>query len=191
LSFWDRVSLCGPGCPGTHSVDQDGLELRNSPVSASRVLGLKMYPDQSVSYPPPAFHSEYCGSSCEDRSRTNVAALGHSSIQNTGADMIPIVKANNTQGQTTVSGTQSQPYLSVERGILVASSASLQPDMRAMTPIYKEKPWNKVLTPLNVGQSVPGAPDTAPFSIYRILRTEVKVVELQHWLSSETTPVSG
>jgi hypothetical protein len=23
--FQDRVSLCGPGCPGTHSVDQAGL----------------------------------------------------------------------------------------------------------------------------------------------------------------------
>jgi hypothetical protein len=34
--FWcgecrDRVSLCSPGCPGTHSVDQAGLELRNLP----------------------------------------------------------------------------------------------------------------------------------------------------------------
>jgi hypothetical protein len=37
----DRVSLCSPGCPGTHFVDQAGLELRNSPASASRVLGLK------------------------------------------------------------------------------------------------------------------------------------------------------
>jgi hypothetical protein len=35
------VSLCSPGCPGTHSVDQAGLELRNPPASASRVLGLK------------------------------------------------------------------------------------------------------------------------------------------------------
>jgi hypothetical protein len=32
ISFWgvggefqDRVSLCSPGCPGTHSVDQAGL----------------------------------------------------------------------------------------------------------------------------------------------------------------------
>jgi hypothetical protein len=39
--FWDRVSLCSPGCPGTHFVDQAGLELRNLPASASRVLGLK------------------------------------------------------------------------------------------------------------------------------------------------------
>jgi hypothetical protein len=31
-----------PGCPGTHSVDQAGLELRNPPASASRVLGLKV-----------------------------------------------------------------------------------------------------------------------------------------------------
>jgi hypothetical protein len=37
----DRVSLCSPGCPGTHFVDQAGLELRNHPASASPVLGLK------------------------------------------------------------------------------------------------------------------------------------------------------
>jgi hypothetical protein len=40
--FGDRVSLCSPGCPGTHSVDQAGLELRNPPASASQVLGLKV-----------------------------------------------------------------------------------------------------------------------------------------------------
>jgi hypothetical protein len=39
--FEDRVSLYSPGCPGTHFVDQAGLELRNLPASASRVLGLK------------------------------------------------------------------------------------------------------------------------------------------------------
>jgi hypothetical protein len=33
--FRDRVSLCSPGCPGTHFVDQAGLELRNPPASAS------------------------------------------------------------------------------------------------------------------------------------------------------------
>jgi hypothetical protein len=32
-----------PGCPGTHSVDQAGLKLRNLPASASRVLGLKAW----------------------------------------------------------------------------------------------------------------------------------------------------
>jgi hypothetical protein len=41
LVFRDRVSLCRSGCPGTHFVDQSGLELRNPPASASRVLGLK------------------------------------------------------------------------------------------------------------------------------------------------------
>ena len=35
--FWgggvqDRVSLCSPGCPGIHFVDQAGLELRNPPA---------------------------------------------------------------------------------------------------------------------------------------------------------------
>jgi hypothetical protein len=39
--FRDRVSLCSPGCPGAHFVDQAGLELRNPPASASQVLGLK------------------------------------------------------------------------------------------------------------------------------------------------------
>jgi hypothetical protein len=41
--FQDRVSLISSGCPGTHFVDQTGLELRNPPASASRVLGLKVY----------------------------------------------------------------------------------------------------------------------------------------------------
>jgi hypothetical protein len=40
--FRDRVSLCSPGCPGTHFVDQAGLELRNPPVFVSQVLGLKV-----------------------------------------------------------------------------------------------------------------------------------------------------
>jgi hypothetical protein len=40
--FQDRVSLCSPGYPGTHSVVQAGLELRNPPASASQVLGLKV-----------------------------------------------------------------------------------------------------------------------------------------------------
>jgi hypothetical protein len=35
--FQDRVSLYSPGCPGTHSVDLAGLELRNPPASASGV----------------------------------------------------------------------------------------------------------------------------------------------------------
>jgi hypothetical protein len=39
--FWDRVSLCSPGYPGTHYVDQAGLELKNPPASSSQVLGLK------------------------------------------------------------------------------------------------------------------------------------------------------
>jgi hypothetical protein len=39
--FQDRVSLYNPDCPGTYFVDQAGLELRNLPASAFRVLGLK------------------------------------------------------------------------------------------------------------------------------------------------------
>jgi hypothetical protein len=40
--FQDRVPLCSPACPGTHSVDQADLDLRNLPTSASQVLGLKV-----------------------------------------------------------------------------------------------------------------------------------------------------
>jgi hypothetical protein len=41
FGFSRQVFLYYPGCPGTHSVDQAGLELRNLPASASKVLGLK------------------------------------------------------------------------------------------------------------------------------------------------------
>jgi hypothetical protein len=43
FSFWFFKTgfLCSPGCPGTHSVYQAGLKLRNPPASASGVLGLK------------------------------------------------------------------------------------------------------------------------------------------------------
>jgi hypothetical protein len=39
--FETGFPLCSPGCPGTHSVDQAGFEIRNLPASASQVLGLK------------------------------------------------------------------------------------------------------------------------------------------------------
>jgi hypothetical protein len=42
LVFRDRFALYSPGCPGTHSVDQADLELRNPPASASQVLGFKV-----------------------------------------------------------------------------------------------------------------------------------------------------
>jgi hypothetical protein len=39
--FWDKVSLCNSGCPGTHSVDQADLNLtRDPPASASASLPL-------------------------------------------------------------------------------------------------------------------------------------------------------
>ena len=42
LVFRGMVSLCSPGCPGTHSAEQAGLKLRNPPAFASQVLGLKV-----------------------------------------------------------------------------------------------------------------------------------------------------
>jgi hypothetical protein len=39
LFFFWFFETGSPGCPGTHFVDQAGLELRNLPASASPVLG--------------------------------------------------------------------------------------------------------------------------------------------------------
>ena len=41
--FFLRRFLCSPGCPGAHSVDQAGLDLRDPPASAFQVLGLKVF----------------------------------------------------------------------------------------------------------------------------------------------------
>jgi hypothetical protein len=49
VSFcFDKDSLCSPGCPGTLSVDQADLELRDSPASASPVLGLVTTPARAL-----------------------------------------------------------------------------------------------------------------------------------------------
>ena len=44
LCIWfsqDRVSLYSPGCPGTRSIDQAGLNFRNPPASASQSAGIR------------------------------------------------------------------------------------------------------------------------------------------------------
>jgi hypothetical protein len=41
LVFRDRVSLCSSGCPGTHPVDQAGLELRNPAPLCLSSTGIK------------------------------------------------------------------------------------------------------------------------------------------------------
>jgi hypothetical protein len=40
--FFETWFLCSAGCPGTHSVDQADLKIRDPPASASQVLGLKV-----------------------------------------------------------------------------------------------------------------------------------------------------
>jgi hypothetical protein len=60
MLFRDRVSLCSPGCPGTHSVDQAGLELRNPPASASFSKSYWRVP------PLPAEHFFKCFSAIQD-----------------------------------------------------------------------------------------------------------------------------
>jgi hypothetical protein len=41
VCFWDSVSLCSPGCPGTWSVDKAGLEHKDPPAFASQLLRSK------------------------------------------------------------------------------------------------------------------------------------------------------
>jgi hypothetical protein len=49
--FFETGFLCSPGCPGTHFVDQAGLELRNLPASASQMLELKACASSKGFYP--------------------------------------------------------------------------------------------------------------------------------------------
>jgi hypothetical protein len=52
LVFKDRVSLCSPGYPRIHSVDQAGLELRDSPVSVCPL---------SAGMKGECHHARFCG----------------------------------------------------------------------------------------------------------------------------------
>ena len=48
--FWrsrDRISLCIPACPGTHSVELAGFRLRDLPASASWELGIESFLTES------------------------------------------------------------------------------------------------------------------------------------------------
>jgi hypothetical protein len=44
--------LCSLGCPGTHSVEQAGIYLRNQPASAFQVLRLKAWATMPGFVPP-------------------------------------------------------------------------------------------------------------------------------------------
>jgi hypothetical protein len=55
---------CSPCFPGTHSVDQAVLELRNPPASASQVLGLKVC--TTTAQPPPPFFKIYLFIICKN-----------------------------------------------------------------------------------------------------------------------------
>jgi hypothetical protein len=63
VCFPDRVSLCSHSCPGTHSVDQAALELRNLPASASEALGLKVCATTAQQYSYTLKRRSYIGSS--------------------------------------------------------------------------------------------------------------------------------
>ena len=76
MVFRDRVSLCSPGCPGTHSVDQAGLELRHPPASASRVLGLKAW----ATTPGPLYFLRQTFTEREASQSVRLASLGAARI---------------------------------------------------------------------------------------------------------------
>ena len=44
ICFRDKVSLCSPGCPGTHSVEQAGLKLKSSACLYLPSAGVKGVP---------------------------------------------------------------------------------------------------------------------------------------------------
>jgi hypothetical protein len=77
----DRVSLYSSGCPGTHSVDQAGLELRNPPAPASEVLGLKACATTALVHPllltcSLGFEKEMCQFRGTQREPPPLLALG-------------------------------------------------------------------------------------------------------------------
>jgi hypothetical protein len=52
--FQDKISLCCPGCPVTHLLDQAGLKLRDLPASVFQEIGLKAFAT-IAQYPLPYF----------------------------------------------------------------------------------------------------------------------------------------
>jgi len=52
--FWEKVSLCNPGCPGTHSLDQAGLEFEIPLPLPTKCWGSRCVP------PLPSFLSFLC-----------------------------------------------------------------------------------------------------------------------------------
>jgi hypothetical protein len=72
FKFFKTGFLCSPGCPGIHSVDQAGLELRDLPASASQVLGLKAWattaqPSLSLLQAKSFIYSFVCFATCSPR----------------------------------------------------------------------------------------------------------------------------
>ena len=49
--FFERGFLCSLDCPGTSSVDQGGLRLKDPPASSSWVLGLKVCSTNCLAFP--------------------------------------------------------------------------------------------------------------------------------------------
>jgi hypothetical protein len=84
--FFETGFLCSPGYPGTHFVDQAGLELRNPPASASQVLGLKVCATTALRYPvlkgaPSYKHGNMCVSN-----QTPMAQLPRRSWNKAGSE---------------------------------------------------------------------------------------------------------
>ncbi|GAB1299920.1 Poly(rC)-binding protein 2 [Apodemus speciosus] len=137
-----RVSLCGPGCPVTHSVDQAGLELRNLPASASQVLGIKdisssMTNSTAASRPPVTLRLVVPASQCG-----SLIGKGGCKIkeirESTGAqvqvagDMLP----NSTERAITIAGIP-QSIIECVKQICVVM---LESPPKGVTIPYRPKP---------------------------------------------------
>jgi len=44
------LTIWSPACPGTHYINQTGPKFREAPVSASQMLGLKVYMTRHMTY---------------------------------------------------------------------------------------------------------------------------------------------
>ncbi|GAB1288019.1 Transcription initiation factor TFIID subunit 13 [Apodemus speciosus] len=86
-------SLYSPGCPGTHSVDQADLKLRNPPASASQVLGLKVV-SCILDWPCTHYIAEDDHDSCVHLSNDNMRCMmyGFGDDQNPYTESVDILE---------------------------------------------------------------------------------------------------
>ncbi|GAB1302020.1 E3 ubiquitin-protein ligase pellino homolog 3 [Apodemus speciosus] len=116
-----RVPLCSPDCPGTHSVDQAGLELRNLPASASQVLELQACattPGKHISFEALSNRGQHSISYTLSRSHSVIVEYTHDSdkdmfqIGRSTENMIDFVVTDTSPGGGATEGPSAQSTIS-------------------------------------------------------------------------------